>query len=302
MCARPVHHWGYFLMASLGAEEAEKVRRSHVADAIADYAKFKSGVEALFGKFEFKGSFRAQLRTHAQAGAETIAAYAARTTDVCSKAYPAFATETQLSFAVDHFIAGLADITTRDYLLHDRACRSHSWQEVVQMAQACEASHLLLHAPAAAAVTTSTKVAAPATATSACAHDEITAAPAWQSKSARDGRAKRGAHSSRKDDQQTRASAARTSHPQQNAPSSVAHEPPPHSNSDNSARATAGQAKSTTKPRAIMCYKCGKNGHVASACNSDARPARKCYACGGIGHITRDCAARAAQAKAQTSN
>ena len=22
MCARPVHHWGYFLMASLGAEEA----------------------------------------------------------------------------------------------------------------------------------------------------------------------------------------------------------------------------------------------------------------------------------------
>ena len=38
MCARPVHHWGYFLMASLGAEEAEKVRRSHLADAIADYA------------------------------------------------------------------------------------------------------------------------------------------------------------------------------------------------------------------------------------------------------------------------
>ena len=51
MCARPVNHWGYFLMDSLGAEEAEKVRRSHLADAIADYAKFKSGVEALFGKF-----------------------------------------------------------------------------------------------------------------------------------------------------------------------------------------------------------------------------------------------------------
>ena len=131
MCARPVHHWGYFLMASLGAEEAEKVRRSHLADAIADYAKFKSGVEVLFGTFEFEGSFRAQLRTHAQSGAESIAAYAARTTDVCSKAYPAFATETQLSLAVDHFIAGLADTTTRDYLLHDRACRSLAWQEVV---------------------------------------------------------------------------------------------------------------------------------------------------------------------------
>ena len=81
-------------MASLGAEETVKVRRSHLADAIADYAKLKSIVEALFGKFEFEGPFRAQLRTHAHAGTETIAAYAARNTDVCSKAYPAFATET----------------------------------------------------------------------------------------------------------------------------------------------------------------------------------------------------------------
>ena len=102
---------------------------------------------------------------------------------------------------MDHFIAGLADISTRDYLLHDRACRSLSWQEVVQMAQACEATRLLLHAPAAAAATTKAKVVAPATATSACAHDDITTAPAWQSKSAHDGRAKRGAHFSRKDDQ-----------------------------------------------------------------------------------------------------
>ena len=92
MCARPVHHWGYFLMASLGAEEAEKVRRSHLADAVADYLEFKSGVE----KFEFESAFRAQLRTHAQSGAETIAAYAARITDVCSKAYPAFAIVTTL--------------------------------------------------------------------------------------------------------------------------------------------------------------------------------------------------------------
>ena len=94
MCARPVHHWGYILVASLGAEKAEKVRRSHLEDAIEDYAKFKSGVKALFGKFEFEGSFRAQLHTNAQSGAESIAAYAARTTDICSKAYPAFATET----------------------------------------------------------------------------------------------------------------------------------------------------------------------------------------------------------------
>ena len=96
---------------------------------------------------------------------------------------------------MDHFIAGLADITTRDYLLHDRACRSLSWQEVTQMAQACEASRLLLHAPAAAAAITSTKVAAHATASSACAHDDVTTAPAWEAKSTRDGRVKRGAHS-----------------------------------------------------------------------------------------------------------
>ena len=61
-------------MALLKAKEAEKFRRSHLADGIADYAKFKSGVEPLFGKFEFKKAFRAQLRTHSQAGAETIAA------------------------------------------------------------------------------------------------------------------------------------------------------------------------------------------------------------------------------------
>ena len=44
MCALPVHYWGYFLMASLGAEEAEKAWRSHLADAIEDYAMFKSVV------------------------------------------------------------------------------------------------------------------------------------------------------------------------------------------------------------------------------------------------------------------
>ena len=170
------------------------------------------------------------------------------------------------------------------------------------MAQACEASRLLLHAPAAAAAITSTKVAAHSAATSACAHDDITAAPAWQAKSSRDGRVRRGAHSSRKDEQQGRASASRTSHPQQNAPSSVAHAPPPYSNSENSTRESAGQAKTATKPRAITCYTCGKSGHVASACSLDARPTRKCFAYGGVGHMVRDCATRAAQAKAQRSS
>ena len=86
MCARPVHYWGYFFLASLGSSESKKVRRSHVAESVADYAAFKKDVETLFGKFEFEGSYRAMLFSHAQAGAESIAAYSACTTDVCSKA------------------------------------------------------------------------------------------------------------------------------------------------------------------------------------------------------------------------
>ena len=171
-----MHHWGYFLMASLGAEEAEKDRRSHLADAIADYAKIKSGVKALFGKFKFEGLFCAQLCTHAQSGADSIAAYAARITDICSKAYPPFATKTQLSLAVDNFITGFVDATTRDYLLHDRACRSLTWQEVVQMAQAFESSRLSLHASSTFAAAANTKVDAPALAERTCTHDEITVA------------------------------------------------------------------------------------------------------------------------------
>ena len=94
----------------------------------------------------------------------------------------------------------------------------------------------------------------------------------WQAKSARDGRVKRGAHSSRKDDH-TRVSAQRTLHPQQNVLSSAARELfPPHASSENANRTLAEQAKNPAKSRAITCFKCGMSGHVASACNSDARP------------------------------
>ena len=114
----------FVFLTSLGSEETEKVRRSHVAKSVGDYPTFKKGVETLFAKFEFEGLFLAMLRTHTQAGAESVAAYAACTTDVCFKAYPNFSTDTQLSLAVDHFVYKLADSTTSDYLLHDRACRA----------------------------------------------------------------------------------------------------------------------------------------------------------------------------------
>ena len=113
--ARAVHHWRYFLLASLGTDKAEKAWRSHLAEAVADYSAFKKGVETLFDKYEFEGSCPAMLRTHLQAGFKSVTAYAARTTNVCSKAYTGFSTETQLSLAVDHFIASLADSTSRDF-------------------------------------------------------------------------------------------------------------------------------------------------------------------------------------------
>ena len=60
---------------------------------------------AVFGQFEFKGAYRATLRGSRQSGSESVAAYAARTTYLCSHAYVEFLTEAQLSLALDHFIA-----------------------------------------------------------------------------------------------------------------------------------------------------------------------------------------------------
>ena len=197
MCGCTVHHWGFILLASLSTEEAKKVRRSHVAESVADYPTFKKGVETLFAKFEFEGSFREMLRTLTQAGAESVAAYAACTTDVCFKAYPNFSTDTQLSLAVDHFVYGFADSPTRDFLLHDRACRALTWQKTVQMAQACEALRLSLHASPVAAAVASTKVGAPSLDECTRASAENTVAPVLQ-KSARDKHVKSAAHSLRK--------------------------------------------------------------------------------------------------------
>ena len=73
-------------------------------------------------------------------------------------------------------------------------------------------------------------------------------------------------------------------------------------NFENSARAPADQGKSIAKPRAITCFKYGTSGHVASACNSNAKPARKCYACGRIRHIARVCPTRAAQKAADANS
>ena len=152
LCNRPHDRWGYFVLAWLGSEEAEKVRRSHTVDKIAEYSTFREGLILLFGRFEFEGAYRASLRSLRQSGAESIAAYAARTTDLCSRAYPNFATEEQLSLAVDHFIAGVADISSRDYLQRERARRTLEWQEAVRIAQASEAARFSEPISSAAAI------------------------------------------------------------------------------------------------------------------------------------------------------
>ena len=151
MCSSPRDRWGYFVLAWLGSDEAEKVRRSHVADSVASYEKFREGLIALFGRFEFEGAYRATLRGLRQSGSESVAAYAARTTDLCSHAYAGFSTEAQLSLAVDHFIAGLADSSSREYLQRERAQRTLEWLETVRIAQASEASRLSNPAPTDAA-------------------------------------------------------------------------------------------------------------------------------------------------------
>lgn len=116
--------------------------RSHIADSVGYYDKFREGRTTIFGRFEFEGAFRAQLRSMRQSGADSVTAYAARTTDLCSRAYAEFATEAPLSLAVDHFIGGLADTSTREYLLRERARRTLECMEVVRIAQASEAARL----------------------------------------------------------------------------------------------------------------------------------------------------------------
>ena len=66
-----------------------------------------------------------------------MASYAARTTDLSSHAYLNFNTEVQLDLAVEHFVSGLRNASTRDYLRRKRA-RRITWKEAVQITQACE--------------------------------------------------------------------------------------------------------------------------------------------------------------------
>ena len=140
MSGRSSDRWTRFIVSWLGSNEAEKVRRSQfVADNV-DYNTFREGLYTLFGCFDFEDSYSQQLRVFGQSGAEPLAAFASRTTDLSTRAYPSFPTDLQLDLAVDRFISGLRDVSSTDYLRRERARRRITWQEAVQMAQAAEVS------------------------------------------------------------------------------------------------------------------------------------------------------------------
>ena len=152
MCGRPRDRWACFIISWLGPNEAEKVRRSHVVADGVDYDAFREGFFTLFGRLDFEDSYRQQFRVLVQFRPESVAGFASRTTDLSTRAYPDFPTDLQLDLAVDHFISGLRDASSHDYLRRERARRRISWPEAVQMAQASEVPCAAKYtAPAAAA-------------------------------------------------------------------------------------------------------------------------------------------------------
>ena len=53
LCGRARACWGLFVMSWLGFAESNKVRRSHIADDINKYDKFRECLLTLFGRHEF---------------------------------------------------------------------------------------------------------------------------------------------------------------------------------------------------------------------------------------------------------
>jgi len=81
VCGRKRERWGLFVLQWLGVDEADKVRRSHIVDHISNYDEFRKDLITLFGRFEFEDQYRALLRNLRQSASESIAAFAARTSD-----------------------------------------------------------------------------------------------------------------------------------------------------------------------------------------------------------------------------
>ena len=131
LCGRPHNRWGYFILMWLGADESEKVQCSQLVDKADDYDTFKTGVITLFGRLEFEDSYRQKLRKLKQSASELINDYAARTSDLVSRGFPNYTTDAQLNIAVEKIVAGLADVSTREFLRRDHARRRIYWTKAV---------------------------------------------------------------------------------------------------------------------------------------------------------------------------
>ena len=75
----------------------------------------------LFNCLDFYDSYRQQLRVLAICGAEFVAAFTSRTSDLSKRANPGFSTDLQLDLAVDHIISGFREASSHDYLRRERA-------------------------------------------------------------------------------------------------------------------------------------------------------------------------------------
>ena len=302
LCSRPRDRWGFFVLAWLGSEEAEKVRRSHVADTVALYEKFRDGLIGLFGRFEFEGAYRATLRGLLQSGSESVAAHAARTTDLCSHAYAEVSTEAQFLLAVDHFIAGLADSSLREYLQRERAQRKLEWLETVRIAQASEASRISNFEPTAAAASAAHD--SRSLSTSFASRDQSNSVNSsirnresqWSSRSSNT-RSKQPANSN-----SSKQLAQSLSRDNLNTPDrSTPHDPPRYSSpTDGMAASQSSQSnRPSSKPNSTVCFKCGNTGQIAWTCTTEGKPPRRCYACSGFKHLSRNCLSRSRQQPVQ---
>lgn len=65
-------------------------------------------------------------------------------------------------------------------------------------------------------------------------------------------------------------------------------------------QATA-KAKVVTTSTTVVCYRCGKNGHIAKECRKT--PKRKCFKCGSEDHLAKDCVSpRTSQKETERGN